>query len=86
MELLIDLISWFLLIVGSAFLLVGAIGLLRLPDIFSRMHGAGIIDTMGTAMLFFGMLLQAGFTIISLKLFMILLFLRFNLLIPYYLN
>ena len=78
MELLIDLISWFLLIVGSAFLLVGAIGLLRLPDIFSRMHGAGIIDTMVTAMLFFGMFLQAGFTIVSIKLFLILLFLMFT--------
>jgi multicomponent Na+:H+ antiporter subunit G len=78
MELLINLISWFLFTVGSAFLLVGAIGIIRLPDIFSRMHGAGIIDTMGTAMLFFGMFLQAGFTIVSLKLFMILLFLMFT--------
>ena len=65
-------------IVGSAFLLIGAIGIIRLPDIFSRMHGAGIIDTMGTAMLFFGMFLQAGFTIVSVKLFMILLFLMFT--------
>ena len=78
MELLIDLTSWLLLMVGSAFLLIGAIGILRLPDIFSRMHGAGIIDTMGTTMLFFGMFLQAGFTIVSIKLFLILLFLMFT--------
>ena len=78
MELFIDLTSWFMFIVGSAFLLIGAIGIIRLPDIFSRMHGAGIIDTMGTAMLFFGMFLQAGFTIVSVKLFMILLFLMFT--------
>ena len=78
MELLIDLASWLLIIVGSAFLLIGAIGIIRLPDIFSRMHGAGIIDTMGTAMLFSGMFLQAGFTIVSIKLFMILLFLMFT--------
>ena len=78
MELLIDLTSWLLIIVGSAFLLVGAIGIIRLPDIFSRMHGAGIIDTMGTAMLFSGMFLQAGFTVVSIKLFMILLFLMFT--------
>jgi multicomponent Na+:H+ antiporter subunit G len=78
MELLIDLTSWFMFIVGSAFLLIGAIGIIRLPDIFSRMHGAGIIDTMGTAMIFFGMFLQAGFTIISIKLFLILLFLMFT--------
>ena len=78
MELLIDLASWFFFIIGSAFLLIGAIGIIRLPDIFSRMHGAGIIDTMGTAMLFSGMLLQAGLTIVSIKLFLILLFLMFT--------
>ena len=78
MELLIDLASWFFFIVGSAFLLIGAIGIIRLPDVFSRMHGAGIIDTMGTAMLFSGMLLQAGLTIVSIKLFLILLFLMFT--------
>tara|TARA_Y100000589_G_scaffold184577_1_gene174882 strand:+ start:538 stop:900 length:363 start_codon:yes stop_codon:yes gene_type:complete len=78
MEIFIDLISWLLVIIGSSFLLIGAIGILRLPDVFSRMHGAGIIDTMGTTMLFFGMFLQAGFTIVSIKLFLILLFLMFT--------
>ena len=78
MELLIDLTSWFFFIVGSVFLLIGAIGIIRLPDIFSRMHGAGIIDSMGTAMLFSGMFLQAGFTIVSIKVFLILLFLMFT--------
>ena len=78
MEVLINLISWFLFIGGSAFLLIGAIGVIRLPDIFSRMHGAGIIDTMGVAMLLFGMIMQAGFTIISIKLLMIILFVTFT--------
>ena len=78
MELFINFSSWFLFIGGSAFLLIGAIGVIRLPDIFSRMHGAGIIDTMGTAMLLFGMVLQAGFTIVSIKLLMIVLFVTFT--------
>ena len=78
MELLINLASWLLILGGSAFLLTGAIGMIRLPDMFSRMHGAGIIDTMGTAMLVLGMMLQAGLTIVSIKLFMILLFLMFT--------
>ena len=59
-------------------MLIGAIGVIRLPDIFSRMHGAGIIDTMGTAMLLFGMILQAGFTIVATKLLMIILFVTFT--------
>jgi len=78
MELLINLASWLLILGGSAFLLTGAIGMIRLPDMFSRMHGAGIIDTMGTALLVLGMMLQAGLTIVSIKLFMILLFLMFT--------
>lgn len=78
MELLINFASWLLILGGSAFLLTGAIGMIRLPDIFSRMHGAGIIDTMGATMLVLGMMLQAGLTIVSIKLFMILLFLMFT--------
>jgi multicomponent Na+:H+ antiporter subunit G len=78
MELLINLASWLLILGGSAFLLTGAIGMIRLPDMFSRMHGAGIIDTMGTTMLVLGMMLQAGLTMVSIKLFMILLFLMFT--------
>jgi multicomponent Na+:H+ antiporter subunit G len=78
MEFLINFISWFMFIGGSAFLLIGAIGVIRLPDIFSRMHGAGIIDTMGTALLLFGMILQAGFTIVTIKLLMIILFVTFT--------
>ena len=67
MELLINLASWLLILGGSAFLLTGAIGMIRLPDMFSRMHGAGIIDTMGTTMLVLGMMLQAGSTMVSIK-------------------
>ena len=78
MDVIIDIISWGLLMGGSAFLLIGAIGLLRLPDMFSRMHGAGIIDTLGAVMLFAGMMMQAGLTLISVKIFLIILFLMFT--------
>jgi multicomponent Na+:H+ antiporter subunit G len=78
MEMLINIASWVLLVGGSAFLLIGAIGLIRLPDMFSRMHGAGVIDTMGAVMLFVGMMLQAGLTIVAIKIFLIVLFLMFT--------
>jgi len=78
MELIIDIASWVMFLGGSFFLLTGALGLLRLPDMFSRMHGAGIIDTMGAVMMFTGMILQAGLTLISVKLFLIILFLMFT--------
>ena len=78
MEMLINIASWVLLVGGSAFLLIGAIGLIRLPDMFSRMHGAGVIDTMGAVMLFVGMMLKAGLTIVAIKIFLIVLFLMFT--------
>jgi len=79
MEMIIDLVSWALFIVGSIFLLIGAIGMIRLPDMFSRMHGAGIIDTMGVGMMFSGMILQAGLTLVSVKILLIILFMMFTL-------
>ncbi len=79
MGLMIDIASWTLFIGGSVFLLIGAIGLIRLPDMFSRMHGAGIIDTLGVVMLFAGMILQAGMTMVSIKILLIILFLMFTL-------
>ena len=78
MEQLIDILSWGLLLGGSAFLLTGGIGLLRLPDIFSRMDGAGIIDTLGAVMILGGLMVQAGFTLITVKLGLMVLFLMFT--------
>lgn len=78
MEALVEILSWIMFIGGSIFILIGAIGMLRLPDMFTRMHGAGMIDTLGAVMLFVGMMLQAGFTLISVKLFLIALFLMFT--------
>jgi multicomponent Na+:H+ antiporter subunit G len=45
MELVIDLLSWVFLLGGAFFMLVAGIGVLRLPDIFTRMHAAGVKDT-----------------------------------------
>ena len=79
METIINIISWGLFLGGSVFVLIGAIGMIRLPDMFSRIHAAGIIDTMGVVMLFVGMMLQAGLTLVSLKIFLIILFLMLTL-------
>jgi len=78
MELLIEILSWFLLVGGGIFMLIGGIGVIRLPDLYTRMHGASIIDTMGAVMMFAGMLLQAGFSIVAIKLGLIVFFLMFT--------
>jgi multicomponent Na+:H+ antiporter subunit G len=74
----IDLASWLLIVAGSMFCLIGALGLLRMPDLFTRMHAASVIDTVGAALLLFGMILQAGLTLVSVKLIFIGLLLFFT--------
>ncbi|HJP32481.1 MAG TPA: monovalent cation/H(+) antiporter subunit G [Candidatus Latescibacteria bacterium] len=68
----VDIASWILLMGGAVFCVIGGIGLHRLPDFFSRMHGAGITDTLGAGLIIFGLVLQAGLTLIAVKLLFIL--------------
>ncbi|MCF2949189.1 monovalent cation/H(+) antiporter subunit G [Paraglaciecola aquimarina] len=74
-DLLIDILSWILLILGGVCVLIGGIGGLRLPNFYTRIHAASLTDTMGTILIFTGMMLQAGLTLATLKLFAIMLFL-----------
>lgn len=68
----LDAASWMLLVAGGLFCVVGAVGLLRMPDLFTRMHAASVIDTAGLGLIVLGLILQAGFTIVALKLVAIL--------------
>ncbi len=68
MKLAIDALSWALLLAGGAFCLVGALGLLRMPDFFTRMHAASVTDTLGAGLLLAGLALQAGLTLVTVKL------------------
>ncbi len=74
MALVIDILSWGLAIVGSFFLLSGAIGLLRMPDFFSRVHAASLIDTIAPLFIIAAMLLQFGFNFKLLAIACLLLF------------
>ena len=56
---------------GAAFLLIGAFGILRLPDFYTRLHPAGIVDTLGAGLILAGLTLQAGWTLIAAKLVLI---------------
>src|SRR5690606_30714561 len=56
-------------------LLIGAFGLVRLPDVWSRLHAAGVVDTVGAELILLGMIIQAGFTQATLNLALIGLFL-----------
>lgn len=69
---IVDILSWVLILSGGAFIVVGAVGLVRLPDMFTRMHGASLIDTSGAGLMLVGFILQAGFSLVALKLLFLL--------------
>ena len=70
-KLIIDILSWIFLGAGSFFYIVGSFGLLRMPDVFTRIHATSVSDTFGALLMLFGMILQAGLTLVTLKLVII---------------
>ncbi len=75
MDLATDILSWVLLTTGGLFVLIGGIGALRLPNIYTRMHAASLTDTMASILVLTGIMLQAGFSLATIKLIAILVFL-----------
>ena len=76
--LLIDVLSWACLLAGGLFCAIGALGLLRMPDFYTRMHAASVTDTVGAGLILLGLILQAGPTLVAVKLAMIGLLLFFT--------
>ena len=73
---IVDVLSWILIGLGSFFIVVGALGIVRMPDVYTRMHAASVVDTVGAGFLLGGLMVQAGLTLVTLKLaFILLLFL-----------
>jgi multicomponent Na+:H+ antiporter subunit G len=65
---LVDALSWLFLVAGGLFCIIGAVGLLRMPDFYTRVHAASVVDTLGAGLMLIGLLLQAGLTLIGAKL------------------
>ena len=78
MEQVVAVASWALLLGGSFFLLTGALGMVRLPDVFTRMHAAGMTDTMGAGMILVGLAVSNGADFVTVRLLRILGFLWFT--------
>lgn len=70
-----DLLSAGFVLAGGFFLVVGGIGLVRLPDLFTRLHAAGVGDTLGVGLFVLGFMVQAGFGTVAFKLVLVLLLL-----------
>jgi multicomponent Na+:H+ antiporter subunit G len=75
MNFLLELISCLFLIGGTIFSIIGGVGIVRLPEFFSRMHGGGITDTLGAGLIIVGLMFLAGLSLVTVKLAMILFFL-----------
>ena len=54
----LEILSWILLCAGGFFCFVGALGLNRMPDVFTRMHATSVSDTLGVGFLVAGMAMQ----------------------------
>jgi len=61
------------LLVGSFLCISGGVGILRFPDFYTRMHAVGVTETLATAMILIGLMLQNPDGIVVLKLIIILL-------------
>ena len=75
MAVALDVLSWVMLLAGGGFVLVGGIGVVRLPDLYTRMHAASLTDTLGTLLILGGIMMQAGLSLATIKLAAIALFL-----------
>jgi len=74
MTTVLDSASWLFLTVGGFLCVSGALGLLRFPDFYTRMHAASVTDTLATAFILIGLFLQTDAWLVQVKLAMILLF------------
>lgn len=75
MDHVLDILSWVMFSIGGLFVLTGGIGALRMPDFYTRLHAAGLTDTLGTILVLGGALLQSGWSLASMKLLAIMVFL-----------
>ncbi len=60
--------------VGCFFIIVTSIGIVRFPDFYSRLHPAGKTDTVGQAFVLIGLMIYEGFSLVSIKLMIIMVF------------
>jgi len=74
----VDILSGLCIAAGIVALITGSIGLVRLPDLYSRTHAVGMMDTAGVGFIILGLIIHEGFTLISVKLALVGIFLFFT--------
>lgn len=75
MAIFADILSWICFLISGFLGISGCIGLLKFPDFYTRLHAVGVTDTLCVAMLILGLMIQSGWSLITVKLILILLLL-----------
>lgn len=75
---IVNIVSMVMLLGGGVFAIIGGIGLIRFPDVYTRLHAGSITDTLAPLLIVGGLVLQSGWSLLTFKLLMILLFLLFT--------
>lgn len=78
MSMMITILSGGCIGIGVIALIIGSLGLIRLPDLYSRTHAVGMMDTAGVGFIILGLIIHEGLTLISFKLALIGIFLFFT--------
>ena len=78
MTLFLEILSSLMLLIACFLMFTGALGVLRFPDTLSRMHAAGVTETLASILLLGGLMLLASSLLVFLKLLMVLLFILFT--------
>lgn len=71
MALVADGLSWTLIVGGAFFVLVGTIGLIRMPDVYTRLHATGMTDSVGAGAILMGLAVQSGASLVTVRLLLI---------------
>lgn len=71
MSVITTIITIILAALGLFFMLTSLFGLSVYPDFFSRLHVQGVGDTLGALLIVLAMMVQTGFTLLSLKIFLV---------------
>ena len=59
-EILLDIVSWACFIIGGFLCITSGVSLFRFPDVYTRLHGSGCIDSLGSGLILLGLTLQAS--------------------------
>ena len=78
LELIYYFLSWCLMGSGCIFVLIGALGVLNLPEFWSRLHAASVVESAGMILLIAGLCIHSGLSLITVKLILLIIFIKGN--------